>query len=92
MNYNMGNPHAPFYALQNPHIDSIKEEDAPSFYETIQIPLADGLDMKVCELLGLDPDTTNSITLEADGRINGASVGTVMTVRRVKAEYQKDKK
>lgn len=53
-------------------------------YEIVQTLIEFDLCAKVCELLGLDPDKTNAITIDADGRLNGASVGCVLTVKRIK--------
>jgi hypothetical protein len=63
------------------------DEIVPSYYETISTPLDTEIAVKICELLDLDPNEINALTIECDGSINGKRIyDTVLTVKRVKKQ------
>jgi hypothetical protein len=68
---------------KNPAFEAPELIESP--FELIQTILDDTTIKKVCELLNLDPETTNSITIEASGAFKGKDyISNVLTIRRLK--------
>ena len=77
------NPNTPFHALSNDHIEK-EPTIIESPYEIVQRPIDEKTAYAICELLGLDPNKTNKILVEADGTLNGELIGALLTVTQMK--------
>jgi len=69
--------------IYTPFFDGSEIIESP--YEIVQSIIAPEMAYKICELLGLDPNKVNAITLEASGTFQGKdNVSDVLTVKRIK--------
>lgn len=62
----------------------IEPEIIESPFEIVQKHLDEKTVYAILELLGLDPNKTNQVLIEADGRLDGQAIGTLLTITQIK--------